>query len=76
MEYISRDQFNQMFCNKDELEADDLVYVLEEHFGYNVSCKKKSGLSAAQRRKALQNQDYVTDDEGALKIIHEAQGGK
>lgn len=93
MEYISRDQFNQIFRHKDDIEADDLVYVLEEHFDYYVSFKKKSELTDEQRqrmtdkifsnenileqlREASQNQDYITDDEEALKIIHEARDGQ
>jgi hypothetical protein len=93
VKYITREEFDQMFQDKNEIEAEDLIYVLEEKLGYAVSLKKKPRLTDKQRkrmtdwifsnedilkqlRESAKNQDYIEDEEEALRIIHEARDGR
>jgi hypothetical protein len=69
VKYITREQFNQMFQGKNEIEAEDLVYVLEEKLGYAVSLEKKPRLSDEQRKRMT---DWIFSNEDILKQLRES----
>ncbi|WP_314000051.1 hypothetical protein [uncultured Paenibacillus sp.] len=41
MDFITKEQFDKSLGNKTKIELDDLIHLIEEQFGYNVSVSKK-----------------------------------
>lgn len=69
MKYITREQFDKVVKDKNEIKADDLVYVLEEKLGYAVSLEEKLQLTDEQRKRMT---DFVFTNDDILSQLHEA----
>jgi hypothetical protein len=69
VKYITREEFDQMFQDKNEIEAEDLIYVLEEKLGYAVSLEKKPQLTDEQRKRMT---DWIFSNEDILKQLRES----
>lgn len=69
MEYISREQFDDIVQDKRNIRAEDLIYVLEEKMGYTVSLEKKTELTKDQRKRIT---DFVFSNEDILGQLKKA----
>ncbi|MBP1968516.1 hypothetical protein J2Z83_000608 [Virgibacillus natechei] len=69
MEYISRDQFDDIVQDKQSIKVADLVYVLEEKMGYAVTLEKKTQLTEMQRKRMT---DLIFSNEDILSQLRKA----
>lgn len=62
MEFITREQFDSKIKNKSIIELDELIHLIAEQFGYNVSITKKQSDEELTKRVAkaiLSNEDVL-----------------
>ena len=69
MKYITREQFDQVVQDKNEIKAEDLAYILEEKLGYAVSLEEKPQLTDEQRKRMT---DFIFTNEDILSQLREA----
>lgn len=69
---ISKEQFEQSFKDKSFFELEDLVHLIEDNFGYNVTLKKKdnSELTDEQKKKM---EFVIFKDESVLHQLRQTQ---
>lgn len=69
---ISKDQLNQSFKDKQFVELEDLVHIIEENFGYNVTLNRKDAPRLTDEQKARMN-SVIFKDESVLYQLDQAK---
>lgn len=69
MEYITHKDLEKIFQGKEEIQAEDLVYVLEEKLGYSVSIEKKPQFTEKQKKRMT---DWIFSNEEILRQLRES----
>ena len=72
MEYITKDQLDKSLKHKTFIELEDLVELIEQQFGYQVSLAKKdhSSLTEEQKKKMTK---IIFSDEDVLRQLNESE---
>lgn len=72
MEYITKDQLDNSLKHKTFIELEDLVELIEQKFGYQVSLAKKdhSNISGEQKKKMAK---IMFSDEDVLRQLQESE---
>jgi hypothetical protein len=69
---ISKEQFEQSFKDKSYVELEDLVHLIEDNFGYNVTLKKKDRSQLTDEQKK-QMASVIFKDESVLQQLRQTQ---
>jgi hypothetical protein len=69
---ISKEQFEQSFKDKPYFELEDLVHLIEDNFGYNVTLKKKNTSELTDEQKK-QMASAIFKDQGVLHQLRQTQ---
>jgi hypothetical protein len=72
VEYITKDQLDHSLKHKTFIELEDLVELIEQQFGYQVSLAKKdhNNLTEEQKKKLAK---IVFSDEDVLRQLQESE---
>jgi hypothetical protein len=69
---ISKEQFEQTFKDKPYFELEDLVHLIEDNFGYNVTLKKKATTELTDEQKKNMTA-VIFKDESVLHQLRQTQ---
>ncbi|WP_340393780.1 hypothetical protein [Paenibacillus sp. FSL E2-0190] len=70
---ISKEQLEQSFKNKPYVELKDLVQLIEENFGFNVSLQRKDEQLTLTDEQKKRMTSVIFKDEGVLYQLQQAQ---
>lgn len=68
MDFITKEQFDKSLGNKSRIELDDLIYVIEEQFGYKVFISKKY---TEEQKKRMTKAIFTNED--VLRQLDESE---
>ncbi|WP_340007852.1 hypothetical protein MHH52_08295 [Paenibacillus sp. FSL K6-0276] len=70
---ISKEQLEQRFRDKSYVELKDLVQLIEENFGFNVSLQRKDEQPTFTDEQKKRMTSVIFKDEGVLSQLQQAQ---
>ncbi|BCG58409.1 hypothetical protein [Paenibacillus sp. URB8-2] len=73
---ISKEQLEQSFKDKTYVELKDLVQLIEENFGFNVTLQWKDKQPTFTEEQKKRMTSLIFNDDGVLSQIHQAQNDR
>ncbi|MDQ0191888.1 hypothetical protein [Paenibacillus wynnii] len=70
---ISKEQLDQSFKDKTYVELKDLVQLIEENFGFNVTLQRKDEQPTFTDEQKRRMTSVIFKDDGVLSQLHQAQ---
>ncbi|MGF7046629.1 hypothetical protein J2T13_001127 [Paenibacillus sp. DS2015] len=70
---ISKEQLEQSFRDKSNVELEDLVQLIEENFGFNVMLQRKDEHPTFTDKQKKRMTSVIFKDEGVLTQLQHAQ---
>jgi hypothetical protein len=71
MDYITRERFEKVIKNKNVINLDELITIIEEEFGYTVNLEEKNKVNINEQQKKKMSKVIFNNPE-VLKQLHES----
>ena len=71
MDYITRERFEKVIKNKNVINLDELITIIEEELGYTVNLEEKNKVNINEQQKKKMSKVIFNNPE-VLKQLHES----
>jgi hypothetical protein len=71
MDYITRERFEKVIKNKNVINLDELITIIENEFGYTVNLEEKNKINLNEQQKKKMTKVIFNNPE-VLKQLHES----